>query len=82
MSTYGVAPTAASLGRLTAQYVGASGQPNANGVIQSLQNKLLHGLICQCIAKVTMEATGSNPTLTTAQANELIYWARLMDPSC
>lgn len=80
--TYTVTPTPAAAGDLTEDYVTASGSPNANGVIQDLRNKLLHGQICQYIAKVTKETTGPNPTLITEQAAELIYWARILDPNC
>jgi hypothetical protein len=80
--SYTVAPTAMSLTTITNQYVSGSGQPNATGVIQNLDQKLMHGLICQYISKVTMESEGPNPTLTTEQAAELLYWARIMDPAC
>lgn len=58
-----------------------SGSPNTTGVIQDLSNKLAHGQICQYILKVNKETTGGNPTLNTAQAAELVYWARTLDPS-
>ena len=80
--TYTVMPTATSLGATTAQYVTSSGSPDANGVIHDLQNKLLHNQICQYIAKVNNESQPPNATLTAAQASELIYWARILDPSC
>ncbi|HZO67486.1 MAG TPA: hypothetical protein VFB74_21005 [Kribbellaceae bacterium] len=80
--SYTVTPTATSLGDLTGGYVSGSGSPNATGVIQDLQNKLMHGQICQYISKVSREAEEPNPTLTAAQAAELIYWARIMDPTC
>jgi len=77
--TYTVVPTAPTLAALTSQYVSGTG---ANGVIENLTNKLMHGQICQYITKVTMESGGTNPTLTTEQAGELIYWARIIDPNC
>jgi hypothetical protein len=80
--TYTVTPTTNSLIELTRRYVSSSGSPNANGVIQDLTNKLLHGQICQYITKVNRETSEPNPTLTTVQAAELGYWARILDPSC
>ena len=59
-----------------------SGQPSAQGVANNLENKLMHGQICQYITKVQMETEGPNPTLTAEQAAELIYWARVLDPTC
>lgn len=79
---YTVTPTATSLGDLTGQFVTASGSPNANGVVQDLRNKLLHGQICLYVAKVDKESQPPNATLTAAQAAELVYWARVLDPSC
>ncbi|WP_173054852.1 carboxypeptidase regulatory-like domain-containing protein [Phytohabitans houttuyneae] len=80
--TYTVAPTGEALATITTVYVSNSGSPNAQGVIQDLTNKLEHGKICQYILKVNKEATGPNPTLTAAQAAELVYWARILDPTC
>ncbi|HET8660361.1 MAG TPA: hypothetical protein VFM55_15345 [Micromonosporaceae bacterium] len=80
--TYTVTPTPTSLGDISEDYVAGSGSPNATGVIQDLQTKLLHGQICLYITKVTNEASGANPTLTAEQAAELIYWARILDPTC
>jgi len=80
--SYTVTPTPTSLGDRTEDYVAGSGSPNATGVIHDLQTKLMHGLICQYITKVTNEAAEPNPTLTADQAAELIYWARILDPTC
>jgi hypothetical protein len=80
--SYTVVPTAASLSDLTSQYVSGSGAPNANGVIHDLKNKLLHDHICQYIAKVNDAAAAPTPSLTTTQAAELIYWARILNPNC
>jgi hypothetical protein len=81
-ATYTVTPTATSLGDITTDYVSASGSPSARGVIEDLEHKLLHGQMCLFIEKVNREASGPNPTLTAAQAAELVYWARILDPAC
>ena len=60
----------------------SSGSPNANGVINDLDNKLAHNQICLYITKVAEQVSAPNPTLTSTQAAELIYWARILDPTC
>jgi hypothetical protein len=80
--SYTVTPTTGDLTTLTNQYVTGSGSPNRNGVIHDLDNKLAHDQICLYIGKADGETRGPHPTLTTAQAAELIYWARILDPTC
>ncbi|MFG2059431.1 hypothetical protein ACGFI9_36010 [Micromonospora sp. NPDC048930] len=80
--SYTVIPTIASLIALTNQYISGSGAPQADGMIQNLDNKLLHGQICQYIATVNRQTSVDNPTLTRDQAAELVYWARIFDPTC
>jgi hypothetical protein len=80
--SYSVAPTADSLKSVTATYLAGSPASNAHGVLEDLTNKLDHGQICQYILKVNKEATGQDPAFTVAQAAELVYWARILDPTC
>ncbi|MCW2505012.1 MAG: hypothetical protein JWO79_3296, partial [Actinomycetia bacterium] len=79
---YTVTPTPATLGTLTDAYVLHSGSPNADGVSHDLANKLAHGQYCNYIDTVNREPGGSHPALTTTQAAELVYWARILDPTC
>ncbi|MEU7872556.1 Neogenin, partial [Dactylosporangium sp. NPDC049140] len=79
---YTVAPTNDTLADLTAQYLDAVGAPNANGLTHDLANKLAHGQICQYITTVGNAAGGPHPALTAAQAADLTYWARLLNPMC
>ena len=61
----------------------ASGQNNINGVIHSLDNHLADNQIfCLYISKVGEQVDGPQPTLTAAQAAELIDRARQLDGSC
>ncbi|MFI7284122.1 hypothetical protein ACIBOV_28070, partial [Micromonospora chersina] len=80
--TYKVIPTIPSLIALTNQYISGSGAPQSNGMIQDLDNKLWHGQICKYIATVYKQKDVENPSLTEEQAAELIYWARILDPTC
>jgi hypothetical protein len=80
--TYRITQTAAALTTLTSQYLSTSTAPNAHGIAHDLANKLRNGQICAYITKVRAEAQGTHPAFTTAQAAELEYWARLLDPTC
>ncbi|MGR6320031.1 hypothetical protein Q2K19_25720 [Micromonospora soli] len=80
--TYIVTPTITSLLALTNKYVSGSGAPQSNGMIQDLDNKLLHSNFCQYVSTVNKQAEVENPTLTAAQAEELVYWAHILDPTC
>lgn len=80
--SYTITPTTSSLGNLTSSYISASGSPNSSGAISSLMAKLNAGQVCQFISGVNQQTSGPHPTLTSAQATELIYWARIIDPSC
>lgn len=81
-ATYRVTQTTASFTALTSQYLSTSAAPEANGLMHDLSNKLRQGKICEYIAKLTTESQGPRPALTQAQAAELTYWARTLDPSC
>lgn len=79
---YTVTATAGTLTAVANTYVLGSASPNTDGVLQDLDNKLAHNQICLFIRKVLDEPSAPNPTLTTVQAAELVYWAKLLDPGC
>ncbi len=75
---YTVAPTTDSLIGLVQTYL----PPDVNGLRDNLTKMLQRGQVCQFILKVNKETDGGNPKLTTQQAAELTYWARILDPTC
>ncbi|MDQ1645309.1 MAG: hypothetical protein QOJ50_1493, partial [Cryptosporangiaceae bacterium] len=79
---YMVTPAPGTLGTLTDSYVLHSGAPNADGLSHDLANKLAHGQYCNYIDTVNAQPGGPHPALTTTQAADLVYWARILDPTC
>jgi len=77
-SSYTVHPDINSVTALTNQYLAANAAPN--GAFQSLDNALAHAHYCEFINKVNIELGQGN--LTTTQAADLTYWARILDPTC
>ncbi|BFU48164.1 hypothetical protein KRMM14A1004_64010 [Krasilnikovia sp. MM14-A1004] len=73
--SYTVAPTVSSLTALTQRYLAANNA--TNGLEQDLTNKISHGQYDLFISKVQKEPKANKPGLTAAQADELVYWARL-----
>jgi hypothetical protein len=85
-ASYTVTVDATTLAALTSAYITAnhnSGAPwvsnNWKGKIQKLSNDLKTGKVCKFITDTQTEI-GS--TLTQTQANDLKYWAHLIDPTC
>ncbi|WP_272493137.1 fibronectin type III domain-containing protein [Jidongwangia harbinensis] len=73
---YTVTPSVPDLKALTLRYLAAN---NAGvGLGQDLCNKLDHGQIELYISKVLKEPKDKKAGLTAAQADELVYWARLL----
>ena len=85
-ASYTVTVDATSLASLTSAYITANHNSGAawvsnnwNGKIQKLSNDLKTGKVCKFITDTQTEI-GS--TLTQTQANDLNYWAHLIDPTC
>ncbi|MEV4702036.1 fibronectin type III domain-containing protein [Actinoplanes sp. NPDC049316] len=75
-ATYAVTPSVPDLIALTRRYLTAN---NATvGLGQDLTNKLEHGQYDLYVSKVLKEPKGKKAGLTAAQADELVYWARLL----
>ena len=72
-------PTATTLAALTSTYIASSSAPNANGMTQKLSNDLKTGKVCKFI---TDTQTQIGATLTQQQANDLTYWAHILNPTC
>ena len=85
-ASFTVTVDATSLASLTSAYITANHNSGAawvsnnwNGKIQKLSNDLKTGKVCKFITDTQTEI-GS--TLTQTQANDLNYWAHLIDPTC
>jgi hypothetical protein len=85
-ASYTVTADATTLASLTSGYITANHNSGAswvsnnwNGMIQKLSNDLKTGKVCKFITDTQTEI-GS--TLTQTQANDLNYWAHLIDPTC
>lgn len=77
--TYRVVPSEQSLLALTYAYIDQGKATNKRGAKTSVA-VLLRVNPCAYISRVM--ALQSSGTLTSAQASELIYWARVLSPTC
>jgi hypothetical protein len=80
--TYSVTPTTATLANLTNQYLAVQSSPRDLGASIVLNTLLATNQVCLYITSVGQQSQGLWPPLTTAQANELVYWARVLRPTC
>jgi hypothetical protein len=80
--TYTVSPTTATLATLTNQYLATSSSPRDIGASIVLNTLLTTNQICLYITSVGQQSQGIWPPLSTTQAAELIYWARVLRPTC
>lgn len=71
-----VTPTVPDLTALTLRHLAANNA--TTGLGQDLTNKLAHGQYDLYISKVLKEPKDKKAGLTPAQADELVYWARLL----
>ncbi|GEM_PF-5686976 len=79
--SYTVAPTATGLTSLVRSYLNTNGTSNSD-LVRDLDSKYTKGQFCEYAATVTKEAAASKPRFTAEQAAELLYWVRLVGPTC
>jgi hypothetical protein len=79
--TYTVTPTASTMSALLKAYLSANGV-TASGLVTDTDAKLAKGQYCLYIQRITKETAAKAPAITAGQAAELIYWARVLNPSC